>query len=73
MLRVLVSVGLQIHRTDECFKLLRVPEDQVGILAYDECGSIPQLGKENSSGNTQECLTITHTKLYEAVSPEIAN
>ena len=60
---VLVSVGLQAHRADECFKLLRVPEDQVAILAYDECRGPLHLGLDNSSCSTQECFTITHAKL----------
>ena len=43
------------------------------ILTYDEGRCISQLCKQNSSGRTQNCLTITHAKLYEAVSLKVPN
>ena len=43
------------------------------MLAYDECGSLSQPGKDDSRSNTQECLAITRAELYQTVSSECAN
>ena len=43
------------------------------MLAYDECGSLSQGGKDNCRSNTQECLAITRAELYQAVGSEGAN
>jgi hypothetical protein len=39
----------------------------MSILAYNESGSLSHDCKENGRGSTQDCLTITRAKLYEAV------